>query len=424
MYVCSTTEGYTGRGDNRHRRYLGLGTARVTDYRGGDEDFGRWHAWTTEIGEALGRRRTPTPVLERFAKLVGAPTNPDPVHVLIDVDTAMFVGPGGRPLDLLDSALELQQGAAALTVNGEQHDVEVRWNSQERRYTVEARSLVAEGFREQDGDSRELIRAINEDQALRIVPRSATAIYAHGRFFATPLPVGASTVEYPWIRLLEPLGELAATGSEKGTGGAEGQVPGQNAWPSDSVFGLVDRVRGGDAAPEPLRRLFPTVDLLLCTDMGSEVADFVIANQARIALVHAKHGGGAVHSAGALQEVIGQAMKNLAHLQPVDPPVPYRRNWCAPWRPTDQYQPVTRQRVGQYGDEDQLWAAMRDVITDPNSDREVWLMLGGTLSKSAVVANLASDETSPQTIQIYALLQNAWSASQQLGVRLRVFCSP
>lgn len=423
MYVCSITEGYTGQGDDRHRRYLGLSNARVTDYRGGDADFDRWHAWTTEIGEALGRRRTPTRVLERFAKLVSAPRTPDPVHVLIDVDTAMFVGPDGEQLDLQDSAFEVDEhGMASLTANGRPHDVEVLWNSLDRRYTVEAPSLVAESFREREGDGRELTRAINEDQALRIVPRGAAAIYSHGRFFATPVPTGTTTLDYPWIRLLEPLDELTATESEKGREGDQDQ--GENAWPSDSVFGLVDRFASRDAVPKPFQRLFPTVDLLLCTDMGSEVADFVIANPDRIAFVHAKRSRRAVHSASSLQEVIGQAMKNLAHLQPVDPPVPDRRNWCAPWRPTKKYEPVTRQRVGQYGDEGQLWTAMRDVITDPNSEREIWLLLGEALSKAAVEKNLASDKASPQTVQIYALLQNAWSACQQIGVRLRVFCSP
>lgn len=51
-FVCSTTEGYTGQYDGRHRRYLGLRNARVTDHRRGDSDFRRWDAWTIELAGA------------------------------------------------------------------------------------------------------------------------------------------------------------------------------------------------------------------------------------------------------------------------------------------------------------------------------------------------------------------------------------
>lgn len=158
--------------------------------------------------------------------------------------------------------------------------------------------------------------------------------------------------------------------------------------------------------------------------MGYEVADFVVAGADRIAFIHAKHGGGTKLSASVLQEVIGQALKNLPHLQPVEPPVPTRRDWFKEWNLGEEYEPVGRQRVGAYKDVDELWTAMRDVITDPNTQREVWLFLGQALSKTDLVDDLQSDDTSPQTIQIYALLHNAWAACQQLGVRLRVFCSP
>ena len=158
--------------------------------------------------------------------------------------------------------------------------------------------------------------------------------------------------------------------------------------------------------------------------MGYEVADFVVAGPDRIAFIHAKHGRGKKLSASVLQDVIGQAMKNLPHLQPVDPPVPTRRDWDKVWNLGQGYEEVGRQRVGAYDGVGEMWTAMRDVITDPNSQREVWLLLGQALSKTDLVDDLQSDNTSPQTIQIYALLHNAWAACQQLGVRLRVFCSP
>ncbi|MGF6381980.1 hypothetical protein OKW31_004958 [Paraburkholderia atlantica] len=56
------------------------------------------------------------------------------------------------------------------------------------------------------------------------------------------------------------------------------------------------------------------LDLMLCADMGTEPADFILSSPDKLVFVHVKCGG-AQHrpesSAGALAEVGGQAIKNL-----------------------------------------------------------------------------------------------------------------
>jgi hypothetical protein len=73
---------------------------------------------------------------------------------------------------------------------------------------------------------------------------------------------------------------------------------------------------------------------------------------------------------------------------------------------------------------DEMWAQVRDVIVDPNADREVWLVLGAAMSRQAIIEQAERESPSCELIQIYALLQTAWSAISQCGARLRVFCSP
>jgi hypothetical protein len=71
-----------------------------------------------------------------------------------------------------------------------------------------------------------------------------------------------------------------------------------------------------------------------------------------------------------------------------------------------------------------MWDRARDVITNPNADREIWLVLGAAMSRQELVMQAGKARPSNEMIQIYALLQVAWSAVSQCGARLRIFCSP
>ena len=63
-------------------------------------------------------------------------------------------------------------------------------------------------------------------------------------------------------------------------------------------------------------------------------------------------------------------------------------------------------------------------MSKPYADREVWLVLGAAMSLAEVAAQARKPRPSDEMIQIYALLQVAWSAVTQCGGRLRIFCSP
>jgi hypothetical protein len=72
-------------------------------------------------------------------------------------------------------------------------------------------------------------------------------------------------------------------------------------------------------------------DLLVCTDMGTEVADFIATEPAKAVFVHAKAGTGSRLSASALHDVASQATKNLMYMQPLVDDEPKAKNWTRPW---------------------------------------------------------------------------------------------
>jgi hypothetical protein len=64
------------------------------------------------------------------------------------------------------------------------------------------------------------------------------------------------------------------------------------------------------------------------------------------------------------------------------------------------------------------------VIANPNAQREVWLVIGHSLSAQALKEEGRKRPPTAEAIQVYSLLQTTWGAVSQLGARLRVFCSP
>ncbi|OFB40268.1 hypothetical protein BA059_10105 [Mycolicibacterium sp. (ex Dasyatis americana)] len=67
---------------------------------------------------------------------------------------------------------------------------------------------------------------------------------------------------------------------------------------------------------------------------------------------------------------------------------------------------------------------MRDIVTDPGAQKEVWIVLGAGMSLADVRAELAKSHPADEMIQLYSLLQTAWSTAAQCGAQLRIFCSP
>jgi hypothetical protein len=117
-----------------------------------------------------------------------------------------------------------------------------------------------------------------------------------------------------------------------------------------------------------------------------------------------------------------QATKNLLYLQPLEDTMPNTSRWLKVWESKGFVDRTThRLREGTQTTVNQLWTRVREVVANPNAEREVWLVLGGTLSLSSLRAKAA--KSVPEAIQAFAILYSTWGAVSQLGARLRIFCS-
>lgn len=424
-YVCNVAEGYTTNSvlGSRTRRYLGISRSRIRDGRGTRLTFERYRDWVDAIDAVLDDTNAmASATLNRYADAISAPSDPTPRHLLLDVDTTDFTRTDAsgstEALHLDGIATEVIDGTLTLQVCGAPLHATLRWDSTAGRYRFESSALKRRDFREPTG--RELITVINSEQLVRVVPQTPGSIYVHGQFIAVPDP-HTSGAGLRLVNLLTGMTELADVTAEK-------SAPVGDGWASDCVFGVIDKLAGGQGQRTEIAEMsvyFDRIETLLCTDLGTEPCDFIAMQPDRIAFIHAKYGDGARRSAKVFHEVVSQAIKNVAYLLPStqsQPPLDY---WDKPWPAANNQRPtLNRLRTANERNPQVIWDPAREIITNPSAQREVWIVLGAGMSVNTVRAEIARPQPADEIIQIYALLQTAWSTVAQCGAQLRIFCSP
>ena len=121
-------------------------------------------------------------------------------------------------------------------------------------------------------DARSLISYLNNEQAFRIIPASPDGDYCiyTGRLFCRPrLPLGgrADDASVDLLELVSGVAALSRISSEKG----DRDSTTGHGWAAGSLFHLIDTLGAGTSMDAELQG----IDLLVCDDMGTEIADFL-----------------------------------------------------------------------------------------------------------------------------------------------------
>ncbi|MGU3426727.1 DEAD/DEAH box helicase [Microbacterium paraoxydans] len=414
-YGFSTAYGHFRVDNQPVQRYTGVKNGRVRDRRGGRGTFAELLQWFEEIKSSIRASGAPSTVLDRYSLPVVPTAPPIAAHVLIDIagDSFRPEEDGGAPLQLERSGGPVSNGKFKVTVDGRRLKAKVRWDEPTGRFILMSRSEPP--YRAVASPELGFWEYINRTQLMRVATTDGL-VYSKRNFWEPR--IRDRDAETGLLSVLTPVPELQQAKEEKGD--AKGQEP----WPDDTVFGVLEAKLLPNALGDD-----PSI---LCTDLGAEIADFIGFDADRVIFAHAKGQSGGKSSktsASALHEIVSQAMKSLRYMTIGNEDVPKTAYWGTPWhmkasKERPEYGPATRLRLGTVRSSGaEYWTAVNDVIQSHASTREVWLVLGRSLSKKALTAELRKTEPSPAALQCHALLTSAWSASQQCGVRLRVFCS-
>jgi superfamily II DNA or RNA helicase len=422
------------------RRYMGLGRGHISEM-GSRVSLGEYFGWLDAVDERLSSRREATALLGRYAQpLAAAPTAPDARNILLDLEEAReayetLEGEGlraGQKLELEDICADCERAKPGqprsfeVRGHGRAFKGTVAFDSSVQRYVIDSPELAESFHYVGQRPGSDLVSFLNRSQSFSILPESPKVIYADGSFFSPNIGTGSEFDEQRFQvgKVLEVHSRLDALSSEKGNHTT--LLAAADGWHANTVFGWFD---------QNLDRILDDPTLVVCDDMGKESADFIALdrNENRIVMIHCKaRDKRSGCSASALQEICGQAVKNCGTLNlfnPVRPP--NTPKWHQKWS-SDKVTGSVNSRIRKGGGRSRksddlgqrLWQRLENRIRDPNAEREVWLVLGSTLSKNVLEKALRSDDPLPEAIQATHLLQSTLASIGGSNARLKILCSP
>lgn len=440
-HFCSMIQGRAkGADENLTRRYLGFARGRVSDRSGGEENYDNYISWLGHISDVIQNDGVePADVLDRYAQPADVPDDPSPTYILLDLADILDANvyrhsDSGQHLDVAELGHEVEQNSFTLTANDSDYEVRVRYDDSSGRYTLKCDELDNAYVRKErfsDRYRRGIISQLNIDQAFRVAPAADWKIYSRGEFYNPKGMYGRSAENgIELVELMTPVEQLGDAGSEKGEDGDHAP----ESWDPGSVFGILDRTARNPADYEdcPLADRLQGCDIIVCDDMGNEVADFIAASRKGewVAFIHAK-GDMGPRSASDWQDICGQAMKNLEAITPFssfDPP--NLGDWGDAWEISyssssekEGYEVDRRIRLPEEYDEPaDVWGEIQSLIRRPNVRREVWLTVGPDFSISQFQHNIQQESPRAEVVDLVYLLQSTWSSIQQVGANMRIFC--
>jgi len=268
---------------------------------------------------------------------------------------------------------------------------------------------------------------LSQKSSFRIVTEDGK-LFSNGRFYCPrqPLWEGGRLENLALFHHLESLSEI--TNEEKGRQKFGRKDDGAITWQKNSVFHVIDN------DPKLFGAAKFNPDVLICEDLGTEVADFVALDlkHKRMCVIHAKaYGDKDRFSPGAspFHDVYAQVVKNLEYLNPFGTVAKDRKKkWKRLWNPwTKKIRggiPRIRRTPDDLDDVHDIAEKVTEFMRSSETQKEVWVVLGnGFPIQDLLVEGVKTGELPNKyhCIQLIYLLQSCSSQVSSVGARLRIF---
>lgn len=439
IQICRAARGASPTG----RRYIGLHRGRVREEL--SERTRREHSvalfkhWAQSIGAALSASSAENPVLQRYMQPFTAPDAPVPVSVSVDLShpNIQVTQLDGSLLEIVASSVSIRSNSAGTTRAYEcefefsdstrakasvKVPLSIEYQRNKGRFWFKSRGMTGAHVHETDGGvarRKSLAEYFNQNQEMLLIGiEGGTLVYQGRNFYAVDYAHAERSL---FDKIVRP--SVAPCMNEKGTKEELIQAKAKGAKTTTFIEGsLFKRIAEG------VLPLGFAQELVICDDLGSECADFVVANfqEQAMALVHAKAGDGRGISASAFHEVVAQAMKNLVYLSRTADMPEGVNSWThkSRWNKTGIpriYKSPTGCPTGK-----KLWGMLRDkIINSANSQLHVVLATTGCCDLPTLQAAIHDvSKRTAETAQLLHLLDGLIGYARQLGVRVTILDVP
>lgn len=402
------------------RRYVGLSSALVTDEQSPiplDDYLGWLDDIESEYQRGLGI--SPVDLFRRYAVETGPPADTTPKSILLDVPGDSDSGNTGDSFQVDEPYSQVVDDIAHIGINETEISVKVSYERERDRYL-----LSVQGETSLPSSAYEAIDRVTAEQSFRVVSADTAYIYVHGSWYKPAIGAGSGDEPFwsQFLPVLTPIDGLQDIHTEKGRKG-EGVASHGTGWRPGSLFEFVDR-HDSPISPED------QFDVLVCDDLGPEVADFIALSTDRnqVVLMHLKVSTeSAPRSAAKFRDVCMQAVTRLRHLNPFDMSEPPNlHHWSEPWKVEGigTVRTRLRRKPTRSWDSSRIWSEIHKALSSTVADKEVWIVFGGGFSKSGLQRRLASRSLTPEDVHFLYEINSTWSAVNEAGGGFRVFCSP
>lgn len=435
--------------------YLGVGSGRVSDQKTRNFTLEELCTWIDDVETALRSNViNKSGLIKSYARPVNEIPAELPVSVLIDLSglpADIFIEKDGETSKLESNftLLSYDNGVSPIFHN-EEHKLVLDYdekdegllfsNDEDLPYAYEETTLQAGG---RDGL---LLELFNRVDIKALYPNGLS--YFDGEFYRVTLPseLGVDIEETKLAGAIISIPDLSVTGlTEKSQAAVQ-----HDSFGSSSIFYLIDKLKSVSQSNPTRDELgvfynhIPDVDFILCSDMGTEPADFILSSPSKLVFLHVKCGStvNPRSSAGAVAEVGGQAIKNLemlvSHNRELFPA--NRATLLGKWPSTatpnglqERVRLISSSRFDNPDDSQELREIEMNralaLITGRRQSaavkKEVWIAVGNAFSRNHFVHQMRlGNQASGESLQAYQLIDSWMATCTSADVNLKFFVSP
>lgn len=462
-YALSTlvVDNLTDMGESGASYYLGVGSGRVSDQKKKNMSLAELARWIDDIHRVITTfGSNHSPLLNSFARPAAYSPASMPSAILLDLssfeaDLEFTDGSDNYRLESDIYYLEHNDEKALFKISCDSFELELSlaYNIKSAvpqvhtSQNITLSGYVARGCGKvfSPGTPFEEVLSCS---ILKVLYREGVS-YVDGCYYRMRLPADSlvDVSESAIGKCLYALDELQVEGLEEK--GDSSKLTG-NFFPEGSIFHQIDKMRNVSDATKTLAEHGPfyghiaDLDMLICTDLGTEPADFIVSSPQKIIYVHVKCGNATrpQSSAGALALVGSQAVKNLEAIISQNDNLLFA-NWTmlkSPWR-TRSEDPGCLERVRlidgltveQYNKKnggkcedviDAFWARLSQRRKSLIVEKEVWVVVGNAFSKKHFYEQVRlGHDCEGETLQAFQLIDSWLSTFSMNEVALKIFVS-